>query len=153
MTPNIYLNTYTGVMLFVSTLAQELSTQFGAKVTPINFDAHAEQSTFPPDGDLVGFEGLSMNSPSDSTILSAGSVVLTCGTQSDINNERITAYINYLFDLCQPLANEIGFVDNQTGEKLGYLLVHGQTQLLPVDNTSTARTYQSIGIQFSVISG
>lgn len=107
-------------------------------LAPVNFDAHADETTI-PDGALVGMSGLSWDV--DDHFLSVN-VMFGVSTKDDTNMMYLITILDELYELLLP-TKRIRAYDADTGQEIGWFVINNGTRALPVGG-SAVRPLQHI---------
>ncbi len=107
----------------------------------VNFDAHANIDTI-PDGDLVGYAGLSVSFRAQTIDLK---VMIGLSTEGDTNLFRLNQYIGEMVQMILP-TKKIRVLDSESGQDIGWMIVQDNTTVLPVGG-SDARPLQYVMLE------
>lgn len=131
----IISNIHTSLLRFCSDFA---ANHPGMEV--INFDAHGDESTFPPT-DLVGMSALSLGV--DDSLVDV-SLLIGLSTLGDTNLMRMVDLLDEMFELLLPTKRLLVF-DKHSGDAAGWMVVQNGTKVMPITG-SEARPLQFIGV-------
>lgn len=137
---NLLSNVQSSLMRFCTDF---IATQTDLKF--VNFDAHADDSTA-PDGDLMGYAGLSIEL--DESVMQI-EVLFGVATQTDTNLFRLNKAMGELLELLKP-TKKLRLLDADTGDEVSWMIVQNGTVLLPVGGKGS-RPLQYIKV--SLLSG
>ena len=105
-------------------------------------DGHADDSTL-PDGDLIGYAGLSMEVDGQIHVVN---VMIGIITYNDQNLTRLSNMISKLYDRLQP-EEKIDMFKDDPNHVMGFLKVIDGTRVMPVSG-NIARPLQYIQVNF-----
>lgn len=128
-------NIHASILRFCSDFAE------ANNLTVVNFDAHADDDTALPPGDLIGMAGLSWNV--DDHFVEVN-VMIGISTEEDTNLFRMINLLDPLFESLLP-TKRINAYNADTGDKAGNFVVENGTRAMPVGG-SAARPLQFIMI-------
>jgi hypothetical protein len=131
-------NVHASVLRFCSNFAEENN------LTVVNFDAHADDDTTLPPGDLIGMAGLSWHVDDEFLYVE---VMFGISTMEDTNLFRLINLLDPLYESLLPTKN-IGVYDADSGEKKGEFVVLNGTRAMPVGGSS-ARPLQFIMVSLA----
>lgn len=114
-----------------------------------NFDAYANESQF-PDANIIGLEGLNMQSGSDMQALETFNATITISTLNDPNNMMLSSVVDAIYKELKP-EQEIAIYDVATGLRSHLAKLYGITQVSAVVRGNTARVYQGITFNGAVV--
>lgn len=136
----LYRDIQASMLRFIADFAEAHGTEANP-LTPVNMDAHADESTV-PEGDLVCLAALAAN-VNDKVV--GGTLLVGISTQDDTNLMRLSMLIDQLFDSVLP-EKRISIYDADSGEVKGWTIVQNGTHVLAVMGED--RPLQYIGLSF-----
>lgn len=139
MTPNSYRNVQASLLRW---LAEQAVPD---NAVPLNMEASEDVEDWPAE-DVYALDSLTVRTERRDEPLEVCSAVLLVATEDDPNNMRLAAKISQFYDAVKP-EQLLPLYDAETGDKIGGLICHGQTQVMPVVRTGGRKRLQ--GVQFS----
>jgi len=145
----MYQNIQASLLRYCSDKALLLNSTAGYNFKAENFDAFANESDF-PDANLIGLEGLNMQSGTDMQALETFNATITISTMNDPNNMLMSLVIDAIYKELKP-TQEIAIYDTTSALRTNLAKIYGITQVSAVVRGNTSRVYQSVTFNGAVV--
>jgi hypothetical protein len=145
----MFQNIQASLLKYCNEKAIFLNATAGYSFQADNFDAFANESQF-PEVNLIGLEGLSMQSGSDMQALETFNATITISTLNDPNNMMLSFVVDAIYKELKP-EQEIAIYNATTGLRTHLAKMYGITQISAVVRGNTARVYQGITFNGAVV--